>query len=453
MSISISYNGQSLTPTLGKIRYSETVDKATFQVDFYTAASGLAALLDALNDWDQDLSITSGDFTRSYSVDSNTAVAIRTTAAKAGHMMDATDGSKVRVTFTAIVERIADTSGDNYWREWSCTVAENEQGANVLTMKALVTAGGGNSAQDNYDAQASTRVGVFMTALGLSSSDFEDPNTTYEEIDRHQHITLVTSTYVQLYETVSKIDSGDSESKDTSTVFVDWDIDEITQEERGHDQGQVKLYRVRWGARVKLSASLTKSQIEADFLGIVIKRLQTQFGETSTPTLIGNSQVSISSTKQIVRGDWQFRVSADGGLISFIETVTLRLSVAFFDKYTDGKDFTGDLASPGLMGTLIQEVTVTQEDATPDLPPAPVLTGFGGARLGLVELEEIRGEGRDGRDIGQGSYKTRAAVENHQARFIATYEITREPENSPLGGKVSGVKSDPNRAVDLFKSS
>jgi hypothetical protein len=304
----------------------------------------------------------------------------------------------------------------------------------------------------NYDAQASTNIAPFIAAVGLVASDFEDPSVVKNEVDRHNHITLVTSTYVQLYETVSKLSSGDAESKDTSTVFVDWDIEKITQEERGHDQGQVKLLRVKWGARAKISSGLTSDDIEADFLGLVLKRLQTQMGETDEPSLVGNSTVRISSTRQVVSGDWTFRISADSGIVSFIETTTLRLDVAQSEKYTDGQDFTSDMYSPGLIGTLVQEVTVTQEDAVPDLPPAPVISGFNGARASLMTLEEIRIDGKLGREVGQGSYKTRADVDQQQARFIATYAIVRPPDNSPIGKKVVGVKADSNRAIDFFKN-
>ncbi len=450
MSVAITYNGTSPGTPAGKIRYSESYDRAVFSGEFYMDPSNYATKIDSLNEWDGTLSITSGNWSRSFNVSSN-AVATRATCEKIGTPVDGTGLIKVRLT--VLVERHADKSGDNGWREWSFNCQENEQGQKIITINAVVTATSGNSAKDNLDAYIATVQTAALTLFGLTASDIETPATVIRDVDRHTNILKVQRTITQLFETVNKADSGGSESKDTTAIFTDWEVTLRSIEEQGHDEGAVRMYTVRWESLVSLGQNVTKEQIEADFAALVIKRLKSsnQFNEDADLVLIGNTEVRISSSRGRVGATWTFR-ALQGTLISYVEEIELDLTVMEFLKNHSGVDFEGEFFSPGLQGDIIQTVTVVEQDGTPGAPPAPTLVGFGeDLSLGLKRLNMRKGTTNAGRAVGLGTNASRAAVDTAVV-FRYTWGIRKRPSNSPLGDRISGVKGNPARALALFVS-
>lgn len=437
MAVSISYNSQSLSPQLGKVRFSEAYDRVTFSGQFAVAPGSLGGVLDALNKWDKALNITSAGFTRNYSISTN-AVAIRTVAEKVGSALDST--GNFRVAFTAIVERRADASGDNGWREWSATCAETEQGVKVLTVSALVTADSGGQALANAEADIDTQAAGFMSLFSLTAAELEEPTTTLQDLDRHNNIVRITKTWAELFEAVNQATDGDTESRNANLVFTRWEIEEQVQEERGSAiDVPVRFYNLRWGCLFKKGFSLDSATIEGALLAIVVKRLLSQFGEVSDPVLVGSSAIRISSTLNSASASWTFRV-AGAGLLFHSEVLELDMALTQFVKVHDGEDFTGEIVSAGAQGVIVQNVTVIEQDAPPGIPAAPLLAGFGeGLQLVLAHVNVQRASQTAGRTVGLAASSARSALDN-SAVFRLTWHLRKQPQNSPLANRVTGVR-------------
>lgn len=444
MSVTITYNGYALPIQLGKINFHREYARCTFSTEFAIAPSGVAAAMDTLKIWDQTFSIVTSNWSESFSITTN-AVAIRSNVDKAGTTLDSRGRQRLRLTI--IVELYADRAGDSGFREWSASCDTNEQGRRVVTVEGVVTGTNGATAKANFDSGIATRENAFLTLYG---GTYEAPATVHNGLDRNNNILHFRRTHAELLEVYNRTTSGGTDQRNTDLLFVSWNIQRATVNERGSADPGVRYYRVSWGARLKSGVSSPISALETELVAIVIKRLKSQFSETGTLAIVGEDTINYTSTQQEAAASWVFRV-AQSPTVSYREVLSAPFQLATTEKVMDGQDHTVEMHSAGALMEVHQDVTHVMEGALPPTPPPPVIAGDFAEGTELVLKSAVPSYTIDyiGRTLGHGDNASQQVVQ-HTLSWQAVWQVRKPPSNTPLRREVSGLKGDKGRAFALF---
>lgn len=446
MSVSISYNGYSIPLPLGKFQFRELKDSARFSTDFAIPPGDVATAVAALEPDDKSFSIstTAGGFSRAFTLATN-AVALVAEVEKVGSPLDSEGLQKLR--FSVVIEKqdLTRAAGEAGFREYFVTADLNPNGLKVISIEGIVTSTGATGAETNYDNNIDTIANAFLTAFGgVYESPLEQKKFLRRNLD-----TLLSfrREYVQLAEEFNKLVAG-VDTLDTQILFTKFVVVEETVNEKGNDDPNLKTYAIEWGATLHKSKSFSKSEVEENILGLVLKRLTSDFGESVI--LIGSNQISWSRTNLQAGARWLFRADQGGVTINFVETIIQDILFAQSEKLLNGRPFEGQMWSAGLSGKITQVVEHTTQDAPPEVPSPPVLAGGfpAGAKLVAESRQIVEGSTNVGRSVGSGGSEGRTTVD-YTRTFTTVWNIHVPPEDVQIAD-VAGVVGDLERSIGLY---
>lgn len=450
MSVVITYNGYTLPIPLGKFTFRELKDSAQFSSEFAIDPANVSSAIDSLQPDDKAFTIltTIGSFSRSFTLATN-AVALVVDVQKVGNALDSQGRQKLRFSVNIEKQDLTRASGEDGFREYFVTADTNVVGLKTVTFEGLVTAAGATGAESNFDTNIAGIESAFLTAFG---GVYEDPDEQKRFLRRDLDTLLsFRRIHVQLAEAVNSLDAGDSETRDAQLHFTTWEITQETLNEKGNDDPNVREYSVTFGVLVNIAKTFDQTVAEQTILGLILKRLKSQFGEDGVIP-IGTNQVRFSSTNRTAGGVYRFRANQGDVTVNFVETVILDVAFARGEKVLNGRDFEGQLWSPGLSGKITQIVLHKMQGTPPPVPPAPVLAGgFPDGTILVAETRQIvAGSTNVGRgDVGIGS-NTGEQVVDYENTFTTVWIIHTPPQNIEIP-TVTGVEGDRARSMGLYQ--
>lgn len=449
MSVTITYNGYTIPLPLGKFTFRELKDSVQFSTAFAIDPADVATAISSLEVEDKAFSIVTslGGFSRSFTTATN-AVALVVDVQKEGSGLDSQGLQRLRFSVNIEKQDLTRASGEDGFREYFVTADTSVVGLKTLRFDGVVTATGGTGAESNYDTNIDSIASAFKTAYG---GVYEEPRDSKRFLRRDTDTILqFTREYIQLAEEVNALDSGGSESRDDEVHFTSWLIERDHTNEKGNDDPNVREYTVEWGASLNISKSFSVGLAEQTILGLIIKRLKSQFGESGIIPH-QNNRVRFSSTNRTAGGTYRFRANQGDVTVRYVETIIEDYQFARGEKLLSGNDFEGQLWTPGISGKITQVVEHKQQGTPPDIPPAPVIAGgFPNGTLLVAESRQIvSGSSIVGReDVGIGS-STADVVDDYEKTFTTVWIIHTPPESVEIP-TVTGVKGDRARSVGLF---
>ena len=178
------YNGYTIPNITDKFHFSISYDKMSFSCVFVvlgTTAADLVSRCDAaeaaLNNWNKNFTLTFGGTAEySYSHSDNTGFLGRTSLGKAAGKIDLALSRSYHFSFNCQLP--ADESGYNFRQEASVAVLAPIKSRRTISVAGKYTAGGSNSAYQNYTTYGPTWSDAIVASFG--TFELLDDHTSYE---------------------------------------------------------------------------------------------------------------------------------------------------------------------------------------------------------------------------------------------------------------------------------
>jgi hypothetical protein len=170
----ITYNGYTISEMIGKLRYSENEKQISVSCEFLVLSTSESLLIADCQTVEQKLTEKNKDFSFSLggstefnlSHSGNTGFLAQPSLSKMAS--EYTTGTSRHYSFSLSIQLPFDQSPYNYRREASFSISYASTRQRTVSFSVLYTAGGANSALQNYLAFAKTWCVSILTALGGS---------------------------------------------------------------------------------------------------------------------------------------------------------------------------------------------------------------------------------------------------------------------------------------------
>jgi len=199
----IVYNGYTISDAMffGKFFIQESYTEISFNCTFLIKAASEAALVaactaaeDALRVRNKNLAITFGATSEySFSHSANTGFLAQPSISKLPNEFSTRLSRAYKFSLT--MQRPADESGYDYRQSAQISVSQNIKGRKTVSISGKYTAGGSNSALENYNTYAATWAdSIAQAILGTAKYEILDNSYSY---DQENKVLSFTKTYQQ----------------------------------------------------------------------------------------------------------------------------------------------------------------------------------------------------------------------------------------------------------------
>jgi len=187
----VTYNGQLLPNVVEKFSFQHSYEAASFSCTFLVLAATEVALVStcdtletALREWNKNFELKFGvadTVEYSFSHSGNTGYLARPSLSKIPDRGAA--GVSRRYKFSVNFKLPADQAGFGYRQSADISLSQNIRGRHILSVSGVYTAGGANSARDNYDANGPAWADSIAASFG--TYELTDESTQIEQEDKN----------------------------------------------------------------------------------------------------------------------------------------------------------------------------------------------------------------------------------------------------------------------------
>jgi len=445
--ISIKYGTYTIAARIGKFRETHAYRTYSLDVDFLLTAANdadfvtaLQAAETALEKDNQAIEIKFGSSThRSLDPSNYSALNVRTTLTKSGSKIDS-DRLRQYSWHVECNLPADDLTNDVYRREATWEIDFSESRRVSISFSGTYTAGGGNTAKTNYDAQVGTWITAVFTALSLTEANYELLTEKISAQDDENAILSFTRSYreVLFNEAAATLNTAAIQNAQVRFERVS---------DNKHGLNQVGAFR----ANISYSCSVdnddgtygTAASLKTLWVNIIKPHLLTQATTIwgGGMSAVENESVSTDVSEHAISANMSVLLSGGNGILSYSEIVDithdLRRNVR---DVWDGEPFTYIFWSPGSKITARQTVQVEKIGGPLRQPQTVRLLGSsllliaqpGGGSWQLLSDtanngSEYVGNDQDGKGVAKEVYKT-----TYVREFIFAAKWT------PAGGPESG---------------
>uniref|UniRef100_A0A6H1ZEP4 Uncharacterized protein n=1 Tax=viral metagenome TaxID=1070528 RepID=A0A6H1ZEP4_9ZZZZ len=190
----VVYNGYTLPNQFSKFKFSNSYTNANFSCQFIitaateeTLVAACAAAETALRQWNKDFSLTfSSTLEYNYSHSNNTGFLAQPSLSIIPNRLQT--GTSRAYNFSVNMSLPANQAGYNYRQAGNINLSQDIKGRLILSISGKYTAGGSNSAKDNFDAYGETWANSIASSLGTFEKLSE--NCSYEQEDKVLNFTF-----------------------------------------------------------------------------------------------------------------------------------------------------------------------------------------------------------------------------------------------------------------------
>jgi hypothetical protein len=403
MAITIKYGTYTIPFIIDKFRedfsyrkYSVTVDILVTGTDDATFQANLSSLESALTKDSQDLLIKFGTVThRDFKQSNYSSLKARGRISKVGDPID-TDRSR-KVSWTCEIDLPAnDLTNDNYRREATWSIKYDESRRSMISFQGVYTGGGGNTAKQNYDAQAGTWISSVFTSLALTEANYELSEESINTEDDEGGIISFSRSYLEVIYNDSSSSLNHSAIKNAIVSF-----------QRSYD---TESYNGSGATRISISYSCSVDKNDVNYGNYdklktlwesvikphLLSQAKTVWG-TGSLSVIDSEQTTIDTTQRAIQSSMVVIVSINNNLLSYTETITItETKNNEYKKILDGQDDTYNFFTFG------RKITANQTVETESIGLAKQPPLIRASEKGLRALLLVTGKGQwnlDNQDI------------------------------------------------------
>jgi len=165
LSLAVTYNGYTIPGSYNNFTLNETYTTLSMSFTFAVSHASASAAEVALRIYNADLTVSfNGSAAYSYKHSDNTGLLTKPTLRKISNV---TENDNLRFySFALSCQLPADKSGYGYRREGNISTSYSASRRRTITFSGTYTAGGSNTALQNYNANASTWMNLYLTSFG-----------------------------------------------------------------------------------------------------------------------------------------------------------------------------------------------------------------------------------------------------------------------------------------------
>lgn len=193
LNLSVVYNSYTIPTSYNEFEVSRDYNTFSFSCNFAVPIESVAAAESALRIKDSRLQVTFGA-SPAYDLnpDTNSGFLSEPSLQKISNKSE--DGELRFYRFSVKYQLPADRPGDAYHREWSYRLGYNSARRRTISFNGSFTAGGSNTAYQNYLAEVNNITGTVIAAIG---GNFEKSSENFNQ-EHREKILNFTVVYTQL---------------------------------------------------------------------------------------------------------------------------------------------------------------------------------------------------------------------------------------------------------------
>ena len=181
------YNGYTLPNVFDKFTFTTSYRQASLSCQFLIKGTSEVDLVsrchaaeNALREWNKDFTlIFSSSSEYDFSHSDNTGFLAQPSLKVIPNRLQT--GTSRAYSFSLSMQLPADQSGYNYRQEGNISLSQDIKGRKILTISGKYTAGGSNSARDNYDAYANAWMNSIAAGFGTYEKLYDSSQTEQED--------------------------------------------------------------------------------------------------------------------------------------------------------------------------------------------------------------------------------------------------------------------------------
>ncbi len=416
LNLTIKYNSYTIPGSYNNFSFSETYTTLSMSFDFAIAHTSAALAEGPLRIFNEDLTISfNGSAVYSYKHSANTGLITKPTLRK---ISNTTQDDTLRFyNFSITCQLPSDKAGYGYRRDGNISTSYGSERRRTISFTGVYTAGGVNSALQNYTANAKTWANLFLTAFG-GTYELVAESPKFEQENKIVNFNL---TYRELLTNDSKTNLNEEKILEANCNYR---VNIAQKVGISIDYNQVPLttISVNYSAKIDKVLVPTDTDIEATYRSVVRPWIvehsylvlgMGSYAQSGTDFVIESESYSINPHTYQVSGSLSFTALQDlFQIIELSERINITRNYGITtQKIWDGKPFTYNIYAVGQEQRMRRSISIVKVSEIAHLP-----SDIGGGYVKKTQSEDNRVQ-----EIGVGSVGTLAGESISVKLYTSTY--------------------------------